>query len=85
MNNNVLDNEPYKFPTKVMNPANKKTYFVYNVSDGIDNWSQRRSQYEYVYKDYKTNGYSFCNVHTIAMGLIYTGVYDKYKKEIDAK
>ena len=85
MNNNVLDNEPYKFPTKVMNPANKKTYFVYNISDGKDNWSQRRSQYEYVYKDYKTNGYSFCNVHTIAMGLIYTGVYDKYKKEIDAK
>ena len=85
MNNNVLDNEPYKFPTKVMNPANKKTYFVYNVSTNFDNWSQRNSKYVYQYKNYVTNWASFCNVHMMAMGLIYTGAYDKYKSEIDAK
>ena len=84
MNNNVLDIEPYKFP-KLVKLTNGKKYWVYNVSDGFDNYSQLNSKYNFINKNIKSNSYTFCNVHMMAMGLIYTGTYDKYKAEIDAK
>lgn len=71
--------------TQVACPIDGKVYNVFNVSDGQDNYSQRNSKYSYTDKDFTTNWASFCNTHMMAMGLIYTGVYDKYKAEIDAK
>lgn len=70
---------------RIVNSVDKKNYYVFNTSTGYANYSQRNSKYEYVYKNYKTNWASFCNVHMMAMGLIYTGTYDRYKSEIDAK
>ena len=70
---------------KIKNPVDGITYNVYNVSTHFDNWSQRNSKYSYTYKEYTTNWASFCNVHMMGMGLIYTGIYDRFKKEIDAK
>lgn len=62
-----------------------KLYYVYNVSTGFSNYSQLKSDYSYEYNEYKTTKYSLCNVHMIAMGLIYTGIYTKYANEINAK
>ena len=70
--------------TKVKNPIDGKTYFVFNVSDGQDNWSQRRSGYKYTKKNLVINGNTLCNTHTMGMGLIYAGYYDAFKTEIDA-
>ena len=81
----TLQTAPITPVEKVKNVSDGKTYFVYNVSTNFDNWSQRNSKYVYQYKNYVTNWASFCNVHMMAMGLIYTGTYDKYKAEIDAK
>ena len=75
MNNNVLDIEPYRLP-KLVKLSNGKTYWVYNVSDGFDNYSQLKSKYSFVNKKIKSNAYTFCNVHMMAMGLIYSG-YEK--------
>ena len=52
MNNNVLDIEPYRLP-KLVNLANGKKYWVYNVSDGFDNYSQLKSKYSFVNKKIK--------------------------------
>jgi hypothetical protein len=81
----TLQTSPNTNVERILNASDKKTYFVYNVSTGFDNYSQRNSKYEYVYKNYKTNWASFCNVHMMAMGLIYTGTYNRFKKEIDSK
>ena len=81
----TLQTAPTTSVEKIKNASDGKTYFVYNVSTNFDNWSQRNSKYVYQYKNYVTNWASFCNVHMMAMGLIYTGTYDKYKAEIDAK
>ena len=81
----TLQTTPKTQVEQIKNEVDKKTYYVYNVSTGMDNYSQRNSKYEYVYKDYKTNWASFCNVHMMAMALIYNGTYDKYKNEINAK
>ena len=80
MNNNVLDIEPYKFP-KLVKLSNGKKYWVYNVSDGFDNYSQLNSKYNFVNKNIKSNSYTFCNVHMMAMGLIYSG----YEKRLSAE
>lgn len=58
-------------------------YYVYNISDGMENWSQRKSTYVYTNKDYKSNWYSFCNVHVITMALDYLGYLTKYKSRFD--
>lgn len=58
-------------------------YYVYNVSEGKINWSQRKSVYEYRNNEYKSNWYSFCNVTMIAMALDYLGYLDKYKADFD--
>lgn len=70
---------------KVFNPADKTNYYVYNVSKGFDNWSQRRSTYTYVKKDLKVSAFTLCNVHVMAMALIYIGVYKRWQSEIDAR
>lgn len=67
-----------KTPVKKING-----YYVYNISDGKENWSQRKSVYSYSFKDYKTNWASFCNVTMMAMALDYLGYLDKYKSRID--
>lgn len=72
MNNNVLDIEPYKLPKPVKTQSGK-TYWVYNVSDGMDNYSQLKSKYQFVNGAIKSNAYTFCNTHMMAMGLIYSG------------
>lgn len=69
----------------INNPIDKHNYFVYNVSKGFDNWSQRRSPYIYQNNELVVNAHALCNVHMMAMGLIYSGIYDRYKKEIDSK
>lgn len=81
----TLQTDPITKVTKIQNSDNNKYYYVYNVSTGYDNYSQRNSKYHYEDREYKTNWASFCNVHMMAMGLIYTGTYEKYKREIDAK
>lgn len=80
----TLQTAPLTPVEKIKNTSDGKTYFVYNVSTEFSNWSQKNSKYEYKYKNYVTNWASFCNVHMMAMGLIYTGTYDKYKAEIDS-
>lgn len=82
MYNNVLDIPTAIKPDKVKH-TNGKSYWVYNVSKGQDNYSQLRSQYSYTNGLFTTNGYSFCNTHVMAMALIYIGVYDRFKSEID--
>ena len=84
MNNNVLDIEPYKFP-KLVKLSNGKKYWVYNVSDGFDNYSQLNSKYNFVNKNIKSNSYTFCNVHMMAMGLIYSGYEKRLAAEYNAK
>lgn len=85
MYNNVLDIPTACKPDKIKNAADGKTYWVYNVSKGKDSYSQRKSQYSYKYRNYTTNGFSFCNVHVLGMGLIYSGIYDRFKSEVDKK
>lgn len=58
-------------------------YYVYNISDGMENWSQRKSTYVYTKNEYKSNWYSFCNVHMITMALDYLGYLTKYKSRFD--
>ena len=82
MNNNVLDIEPFKFP-KPVTLANGKTYWVYNVSDGFDNYSQLKSKYSFTNGLIKSNAYTFCNVHMIGMGLIYSGYEKRFSSEYD--
>lgn len=82
MNNNVLDIEPFRLP-KSIKLANGKTYWVYNVSDGFDNYSQLRSKYSYINGVIKSNAYTFCNVHMIGMGLIYSGYEKRFSVEYD--
>lgn len=77
MSENNFTYDP-KTPVKKING-----YFVYNVSDGKENWSQRKSKYVYTNKDYKSNWYSFCNVHMITMALDYLGYLDKYANKFD--
>ena len=84
MNNNVLDIEPYRFP-KLIKLTNGKKYWVYNVSDGFDNYSQLKSKYSFINKNIKSNAYTFCNVHMMAMGLIYSGYEKRLKAEYDTK
>ena len=81
----TLQTTPKTGVVQVANAVDNKTYYVYNVSSGFDNYSQRNSKYQYTDRDYKTNWACFCNVHMMAMGLIYTGTYDRYKSEIDAR
>ena len=69
----------------VNNPIDKHNYYVFNVSKGQDNWSQRKSPYIYQRNNLTVNAHSLCNVHMMAMGLIYSGIYDMFKKEIDLK
>ena len=84
MNNNVLDIEPYRFP-KLVKLTNGKKYWVYNVSDGFDNYSQLKSKYSFVHKKIKSNAYTFCNVHMMAMGLIYSGYEKRLETEYNSK
>lgn len=72
-------------PEKIYNPVDKTSYYVYNLSAGMDNYSQRKSAYKYQYRNLNIDGYTLCNVHIIGMGLIYIGVYDRFKSEIDKK
>jgi hypothetical protein len=81
----TLQRSPKTSVEQVRSSLDNKTYYVYNVSKGFSNYSQLKSPYSYTYKDFKTNAYSLCNVHMIAMGLIYTGTYTKYANEIDSK
>lgn len=81
----TLHTDPVTPVEKIYNKADKTNYFVYNISSGMDNWSQRNSKYTYTNKDLKVNAFTLCNVHVMAMGLIYTGVYDRFKKEIDIR
>jgi len=81
----TLQIEPVTPFEKVYNKEDKCNYYVYNISAGMDNWSQRRSAYEFINKNLKVNAFTLCNVHVMAMGLIYTGTYDRYKKEIDLR
>ena len=76
----TLHTSPVTTFEKIYNPNDRSNYFVYNISSGMDNWSQRNSKYTYNYKDLKVNAFTLCNVHVLAMGLIYTGVYDRFKK-----
>lgn len=88
MNNNLitsLEETPKCKYELIKNSLDNKNYFVYNVSTGFSNYSQRKSPYEYKYKDLTINSYSLCNVHMMAMGLIYTGTYSLYANEIDLK
>lgn len=68
-----------KTPVKKING-----YYVYNMSDGKSNWSQKKSVYEYKNNEYKSNWYSFCNVTMMAMALDYLGYLDKYDVRIKA-
>lgn len=76
----MTDNLIYspKCPVKKING-----HFVYNVSEGKDNWSQRKSTYIYTNNEYKSNWYSFCNTHMITMALDYLGYLDKYASRFD--
>ena len=52
-----MENFIYEPQTKVeiiKNSSDNKKYYVYNISSGMENWSQRKSQY--VYK----NNHKFC-------------------------
>lgn len=84
MNNNVLDIEPYRIP-KSVKLSNGKTYWVYNVSDGMDNYSQLKSKYSFQRGNIKSNAYTFCNVHMMAMGLIYSGYEKRLLSEYEKK
>lgn len=85
-----VNNNDFSLKTKVNTPVEKvkyngKQYYLYNVSAGQDNWSQRNSKYTYTYKNFTAKWTDFCNVTTMAMGLIYTGIYSKWENEIDSK
>lgn len=80
MNNNVLDIEPFRYP-KQIKLTNGKTYWYYDVSAGMDNYSQRNSKYSFTQGNIKSNSYSFCNVTMLAMGLIYSGYEKLLSKE----
>lgn len=67
----------------IKNSLDNKKYYVYNISSGMENWSQRKSQYVYKNKDFVSNAYSFCNVHMITMALDYLGYLDKYKTKFN--
>lgn len=76
--------------TKPMTPVQQvtlegKIYYVYNVSLGLDNYSQRKSPYIYTKNNFRTTWASLCNVHMMGMGLIYSGIYNRFKLEIDSK
>ena len=79
-----MENFIYDPKTKVeiiKNSSDNKKYYVYNISSGMENWSQRKSQYVYKNKDFVSNAYSFCNVHMITMALDYLGYLDKYNSK----
>lgn len=67
----------------IKNSVDKKNYYVYNISSGMENWSQRKSQYVYKNKDFISNAYSFCNVHMMTMALDYLGYLNKYSSKFN--
>ena len=67
----------------VINSIDRKTYFVYNISKGKENYSQLRSIYSFQNGDFKTDKYSFCNVTTMGMALDYLGYIDFLGKRLD--
>lgn len=69
----------------IRNPLDNKNYYVYNVSTGFANYSQRKSTYKYTDRNLVINSCGLCNVHMLAMGLIYSGIYSAYANEIDSK
>lgn len=73
-----------KTPVQQIMVGDKK-YYVYNVSLGLDNYSQRKSPYLFTKNEFKINWASLCNVHMMGMGLIYSGVYNRFRLEIDSK
>lgn len=54
-------------------------YYVYNISENMESWSQRKSIYTYTHKDFKSNAFSFCNVTMMTMALDYIGYLKKYE------
>jgi hypothetical protein len=77
-----LNTNPIIVPDKIINTIDNREYFVYNVSKNMSNFSQLKSKYVYTKNDFKANGYSFCNVTTIGMGLSYLGYENKLKDQL---
>lgn len=70
---------------QIISALDNQRYYVYNVSNGFSNYSQRKAQFVYKHNKVDIEWFNLCNVHMIAMGLEYTGIYDRFKSEIDAK
>ena len=80
---NKLIIEPKTNVVRIPHPKTARLYNVFNVSMGMDNYSQLRSAYTFTNGEFIANAHDFCNVTMMAMCLIYLGYQDKYKSKLN--
>ena len=93
------DSQQEQIVTEELNKENKKeenvkmgnNVFRFNVSDGLDNYSQRKSKFVHIqkgqYGENKIDWMCLCNVHSLIMAFLYSGWIcptSSYEREPDA-